>query len=97
MNLTRWTISATWLMQEQNPNTYTSRTIHTLSLLEWIGKLYISGDVYKLQDLLSDEFDSNIAESNISPHIVEPKDSLFFGNHAKDEMSALYHTFISIC
>ena len=25
------------------------------------------------------------------------KNSLFFGNHAKAEMSALYHTFIATC
>ena len=37
----------------------------------------------------------NIAERNIRPLTVERKNSLFFGNHAKAEMSALYHTFIA--
>ena len=39
--------------------------------------------------------DNNIAERNIRPLTVERKNSLFFGNHAKAEMSALYHTFIA--
>ena len=41
--------------------------------------------------------DNNIAERNIRPLTVERKNSLFFGNHAKAEMSALYHTFIATC
>ena len=41
------------------------------------------------------EIDNNIAERNIRPLTVERKNSLFFGNHAKAEMSALYHTFIA--
>ena len=51
--------------------------------------------------------DNNIAERNIRPLTVErkrsalplcsAKNSLFFGNHAKAEMSALYHTFIATC
>lgn len=43
------------------------------------------------------EIDNNIAERNIRPLTVERKNSLFFGNHAKAEMSALYHTFIATC
>ncbi len=39
--------------------------------------------------------DNNIAERNIRPPTVERKNSLFFGNHAKAEMSTLYHTFIA--
>ena len=39
----------------------------------------------------------NIAERNIRPLTVERKNSLFFGNHAKAEMLALYHTFIATC
>lgn len=34
---------------------------------------------------------------NIRSLTVERKKSLFFGNHAKAEMSALYHTFIGTC
>ena len=41
------------------------------------------------------DIDNNIAERNIRPLTVERKNSLFFGNHAKAEMSALYHTFIA--
>ena len=41
------------------------------------------------------DIDNNIAERNIRPLAVERKNSLFFGNHAKAEMSALYHTFIA--
>ncbi len=43
------------------------------------------------------DIDNNIAERNIRPLTVERKNSLFFGNHAKAEMSALYHTFIATC
>ena len=35
------------------------------------------------------DIDNNIAERNIRPLTVERKNSLFFGNHAKAEMSAL--------
>ena len=41
------------------------------------------------------DIDNNIAERNIRPLTVERKNSLFFGNHARAEMSALYHTFIA--
>ena len=43
------------------------------------------------------DIDNNIAERNIRPLTVERKNSLFFGNHVKAEMSALYHTFIATC
>ena len=41
--------------------------------------------------------DNNAAESIMRDLACERKNSLFFGNHAKAEMSALYHTFIATC
>lgn len=41
--------------------------------------------------------DNNIAERNIRPTTVERKNSLFYGSGVMAEVSAIYHTFISIC